>query len=158
MADDVKKEEKKASEEKSASSGGEKSASLSKNVGKLVDEISDLTVVELSELVNALQDKLGVTTAPVAAAPVAATAAGGDTAAAGDEEGGGAQTLVMSASGDNKIAVIKALREINQNWGLKEAKDMTEQLPAEIIKEGKPEEVKAAADKLKAAGATVEMK
>ena len=64
----------------------------------------------------------------------------------------------MTSAGDNKIAVIKALREINQNWGLKEAKDMTEATPAEILKGAKPEEVKAAADKLKAAGAQVEMK
>jgi ribosomal protein L7/L12 len=64
----------------------------------------------------------------------------------------------MTASGDNKIAVIKALREINQNWGLKEAKDMTENLPAEILKDVKAEEVKAGADKLKAAGATVDIK
>lgn len=64
----------------------------------------------------------------------------------------------MTAAGDNKIAVIKALREINQNWGLKEAKDMTENLPAEVIKDGKPDDVKAGAEKLKAAGATVEVK
>ncbi|HLE48411.1 MAG TPA: 50S ribosomal protein L7/L12 [Patescibacteria group bacterium] len=148
MADDTKKEEKKETKKE-----------LSKGVEKLVDEISKLTVVELSELVNALQDKLGVTAAPVAvAASAAAAPAGGDAPAAGEESGGGAQSLTMTGSGDNKIAVIKALREINQNWGLKEAKDMTETLPAEIIKDGKVEDVKAAADKLKAAGATVEMK
>jgi large subunit ribosomal protein L7/L12 len=102
---------------------------LSKAVGKLVDEISKLTVVELSQLVDALQDKLGVSAMPVAAAP-----AGG------------------------KIAVIKAIREIDQNLGLKEAKDMTENLPAEVLKDAKAEDATAAADKLKAAGATVELK
>jgi large subunit ribosomal protein L7/L12 len=146
MTDDVKKEEKKSE--------------VSKSVEKLVEEISKLTVLELSDLVNALQDKLGVTAAPMAAvaAPAAGAVAGADAGAAADTGEGGAQNLVMTASGDNKIAVIKALREVNQNWGLKEAKDMTEQLPAEIIKGGKPEDVKAAAEKLKAAGATVEMK
>jgi len=147
MTDDVKKEEKKAE--------------VSKSVEKLVEEISKLSVLELSDLVNALQDKLGVTAAPmaVAAAPAAGAQAGAEAGAAGEAASeGGAQNLVMTASGDNKIAVIKALREVNQNWGLKEAKDMTEQLPAEIIKGGKPEDVKAAAEKLKAAGATVEMK
>lgn len=144
MADDVKTEEKK--EEKATS----------KNVEKLVDEISKLSVLELSELVNALQDKLGVSAMPMAAAPVTAGATPGEAEAAGGDTGGG--TLIMTGSGDNKIAVIKALREINQNWGLKEAKDMTEQLPAEIIKDGKAEEVKEASEKLKTAGATVEVK
>lgn len=147
MADDVKQEEKKDSK------------AVSKTVEKLVDEISKLTVLELSDLVNALQDKLGVSAMPMAAAAPAAAAPAADAGAAGaDAGGGGAQNLVMTGSGENKIAVIKALREINQNWGLKEAKDMTEALPAEIIKGGKPEDVKAAAEKLKAAGATVEMK
>lgn len=148
MADEVKKEESKKDDK-----------SVSKGVEKLVDEIAKLSVLELSELVNALQDKLGVTAAApmaVAAAP-AAGAPAADAAGAADS-GGGAQNLNMTSAGDNKIAVIKALREINQNWGLKEAKDMTEAVPAEILKGAKPEEVKAAADKLKAAGATVEMK
>lgn len=142
MAEETKKEEKK---------------DRSKNVAKLVEEISKLSVLELSELVDALQDELGVSAMPVAAAaaPAAGAAAEGDNAA-GDEAGGG--NLVLTGAGDNKIAVIKALREINQNWGLKEAKDMTENLPAEIIKDGKPEEVKEAADKLKEAGASVEVK
>ncbi|MGB6881841.1 MAG: ribosomal protein L7/L12, partial [Microgenomates group bacterium] len=71
---------------------------------------------------------------------------------------GANQTVVMTDAGKNKIAIIKALREINQNWGLKEAKDMTENLPTEILKDAKAEEAKEAADKLKAAGATVELK
>jgi large subunit ribosomal protein L7/L12 len=121
---------------------------------KLVDEISKLTVLELSELVNnSGKTWCRMPMATAAAAPVASTPAA-DVAGAGDADGGGAQNLIMTASGENKIAVIKALREINQNWGLKEAKDMTEQLPVDIIKGGKPEDVKAAADKLKAAGAT----
>jgi large subunit ribosomal protein L7/L12 len=114
--------------------------------------------MELSQLVEALQDKLGVTAAPVAAAAPTATPAGeaasGETAPAASAN----QTVIMTAAGDNKIAVIKALREVNQNWGLKEAKDMTESLPTEILKDAKAEEAKAAADKLKTAGATVELK
>lgn len=126
-----------------------------KVIEKLVDEVAKLSVLELSELVEALQKKLGVSAVAQVAAPAAAPTAEAGAAPAVD---GGAQNLVMTGSGENKIAVIKALREINQNWGLKEAKDMTEQLPADIIKGGKPEEVKAAAEKLKAAGATVEAK
>lgn len=128
----------------------------SKKVDDIVNAVSDLSVLELSELVDALQEKLGVSAMPaVAAAPAAA--AGGE-APAEEATAGASQTVVMTAAGDNKIAVIKALREINQNWGLKEAKDMTESLPTEIVKDVKAEEAKDAADKLKAAGATVEVK
>ena len=144
MADDKAKEEKKETK-------------ASKSVEELVEKISKLSVLELSDLVNALQEKLGVSAMPMAAAPAAgAPAAANGEEAQAEEAGGG--SLVMTAPGDNKIAVIKALREINQNWGLKEAKDMTENLPAEIIKDGKAEEVKDASGKLKTAGATVEVK
>ena len=147
---------KDEAEEKQKADGEKKTTS--KIVDKLVDEISKLTVLELADLVNTLQEKLGVSAMPVAAAPAAAVAPSGDAPTQGGESTGGAQNLIMTQSGENKIAVIKALREINQNLGLKEAKDMTEQLPAEIIKGGKAEDVKSGADKLKAAGATVEMK
>lgn len=136
-----------------------KETKTSKGVEKLVEEIGKLSVLELSELVNALQDTLGVSAMPMAA-PQAAQA-GGQAAAgddAGEEAAAGGGTVVMTGAGDQKIAVIKALREINQNWGLKEAKDMTENLPAEVLKDAKPEEAKEAAEKLKAAGATVEVK
>lgn len=145
MADDKVVEEVKKEESKD----------VSKNVSKIVDAVAELNVLELSELVDALQDKLGVSAMPVAAAAPAAAAAAGDGA---EEAAAGGGNLIMTAAGDQKIAVIKALREVNQNWGLKEAKDMTENLPAEVLKDAKPEEVKEAAEKLKAAGATVEIK
>lgn len=129
----------------------------SKKVEDLVKEIAKLSVIELSELVNALQDKLGVSAAaPVAAAPAASS----EEKTGAGEAGGGkpTQTVVITGSGENKISVIKAIREIDQNIGLKEAKDMTESLPTEILKEVKAEEAKEAAEKLKAAGATVELK
>jgi large subunit ribosomal protein L7/L12 len=149
MADNTKKSAK--SEEKSAKS------TVSKNIEKLVDEISKLSVMELSDLVSALQEKLGVSAMPAvaAAAPAAAPAAEAPAQQAG---AAATQSLTMTASGENKISVIKALREINQNWGLKEAKDMTENLPAEILKDAKAEEIKVAAGKLKVAGASVEIK
>ena len=124
---------------------------LSKTVEKLVDDVAKLSVLELSQLVDALQEKLGISAMPVAAA---APAAGGEEAAAG----GANQTVVITAAGDNKISVIKAIREIDQNLGLKEAKDMTENLPAEVLKDAKADDAKAAAEKLKTAGATVELK
>lgn len=131
----------------------------SKKVEELVEEVSKLTVLELSDLVAALQEKLGVSAMPAPAAPAAAAPAdGGPAAAGGAPTAAATQTVVMTASGDNKIGVIKALREINQNFSLMEAKGMTETLPAEILKDAKAEDAKSAVEKLKAAGATVEVK
>lgn len=127
-------------------------------VDEIVSEVSKLSVLELSELVTALQEKLGVSAAmPVAAAPATgAPAAGAEAPTAVDE--GGNKTVVITDAGANKINVIKALREINQNLTLMDAKGMTEQVPAEVLKDAKAEDAKAAEEKLKAAGATVELK
>ena len=123
-----------------------------KKIVKLVDEIAGLTVLELSELNKALQEKLGVT--PMAMAAPAAAPVAGEAAPSANAT----QTVVMTNSGANKIAVIKALREINPNLGLQEAKAMTDTVPAEILKDAKAEDAKSASEKLKAAGATVELK
>jgi large subunit ribosomal protein L7/L12 len=141
----------------------EETKNTSKNVEKLVDEVAKLSVLELSELVNALQEKLGVTAAMPVAAPStvgASAATQAPTAEAGAQTAGGAatQTVTMTDAGANKIAVIKALREINQNLTLMDAKGMTEQVPAEVLKDAKAEDAKSASEKLKAAGATVELK
>ena len=136
----------------------EEKTKKSKKVDELVEEISKLSVLDLSELVNALQEKLGVSAAmPVAAAPAGPAPAA---EAEGATQGGGTaiQTVVMTNAGANKIAVIKALREINQNLTLMDAKNMTEATPAEVLKDAKAEDVKSASEKLKAAGATVELK
>ncbi len=157
MTDDVTKTEEQKNEKTE-----KQETKRSKAVEKIVDDVSKLSVLELSELVNALQDKLGVTAAaPLAvAAPSAGTGQGAPAEGAGEGQSasGGNQTVVMTASGGNKIAVIKALREINQNLSLMDAKGMTENVPAEILKDAKPDDVKSAAEKLKAAGATVELK
>jgi large subunit ribosomal protein L7/L12 len=134
----------------------EETKKVSEKVEKMVEEVAKLSVLELSELVTALQDKLGVSAMPVSAAAPAAAAVAGDAAEAPAE--GGNQTVVMTAAGDQKINVIKALREINPNLTLMDAKGMTEATPAEVLKDAKAEDAKAAADKLKAAGATVELK
>lgn len=134
---------------------------MAKKVEELVKEISKLSVLELSELVNALQEKLGVSPQTVAAAPVAGQAATpSESGAQGEAQSSSAgnQTVVLTSAGANKIAVIKALREINQNFTLVEAKSMTETVPTEVLKDAKAEDAKAAADKLKAAGAQVELK
>jgi len=136
---------------------GKKETKVSSKVEKLVSEIAELSVMDLSELVKALQEKLGVSAAPVmAAAAPAATAEAGAAAAA--PAAGANQTVIMTNAGSNKIAVIKALREINQNLTLMDAKGMTDSVPAEILKDAKAEDAKAASEKLKAAGATVELK
>jgi large subunit ribosomal protein L7/L12 len=128
---------------------------MAKKVDEIVEEVSKLTVLELSELVTALQDKLGVSAMPMAAAPAAAAATGNAVEAPAE---GGNKTVVMTAAGDAKINVIKALREINPNLTLMDAKGMTEATPAEVLKDAKAEDATSAAEKLKAAGATVELK
>ncbi len=125
---------------------------MAEKIEKLVKSISELSVLEVSELVKELQDKLGVSAMPMATAAAPAAAAEEAPSA------GATQTVVMTAAGANKIAVIKALREINQNLGLKEAKDMTDTVPAKVAENVKAEEAKTFAEKLKAAGATVELK
>jgi large subunit ribosomal protein L7/L12 len=120
----------------------------------LIAQIEQMTVLELSQLVKALEDRFGVT----AAAPVAAAGAG--PAAAAPVEEAEEQTefnVVLSAVGPNKIQVIKAVRELT-SLGLKEAKDVVEAAP-KAIKEGVPKpEAEAAKKKLEEAGATVEIK
>lgn len=129
---------------------------MAKKIDELVESVSKLTVLELSDLVAALQEKLGVSATPAVAAPTAVPSGSGEAKA--EEASAGNQTVIMTGSGANKIAVIKALREINQNLTLMDAKKMTETVPAEILKDAKAEDVKSASDKLKAAGATVELK
>ena len=134
----------------------EETKKVSEKVEKMVEEVAKLSVLELSELVSALQEKLGVSAAMPVAAAAAPAAAGAEAPAA--DAGSANQTVVMTVSGANKIAVIKALREINPNLTLMDAKGMTETLPAEILKDAKAEDAKSAEEKLKAAGATVELK
>lgn len=130
---------------------------LSKKVEDLVEDVSKLTVLELSELVTALQDKLGVSATMPMAAATATPVAGAADAGAQAADAGGNKTVVMTATGVQKINVIKALREINPNLTLMDAKGMTEAVPAEVLKDAKAEDAKSAEEKLKAAGATVEL-
>jgi large subunit ribosomal protein L7/L12 len=124
---------------------------------KLVDQLGKMTVLELVELKNSLEEEWGVTAAaPVAvAAPGAAPAAGGDGAAAGEEQT--SFDVILVGAGDKKIQVIKVVRALT-NLGLKEAKDLVDGAP-NPVKEGVTREE---ADQMKAqleeAGATVELK
>lgn len=123
---------------------------MSEKLQKVVDELSGLTVLEIAELSKMLEEQWGVS----AAVAVAAGGAAGGAAAAAEEKSD--FTVVLEASGDNKINVIKEVRAIT-GLGLKEAKDLVDGAP-KTIKEGVPakeaEEMKA---KLEAAGAKVKL-
>jgi large subunit ribosomal protein L7/L12 len=122
---------------------------------KLVDDLSSLTVLEAAELSKLLEEKWGVSAAaPVAAA--AAPAAGG--AAAAEEEVQTEFTVVLTAGGDKKINVIKEVRSVRSDLGLKEAKDLVEGAPQNVkenVSKQEAEEIKA---KLEAAGASITIK
>src|SRR5688500_719064 len=119
---------------------------------EILDKISSMTVLELSELIKAMEDKFGVSAA--AAVAVAAPSAGA--APAADEEQT-EFTVVLSAIGDNKVNVIKAVRELT-GLGLKEAKDLVDGAP-KPVKEGIAKaDAEAAKKKLEDAGAKVEIK
>ena len=124
---------------------------LSDKLQKIVDEVEKLTVLEVSELVKALEEKFGVSAAPVMAAAPAATAAA-------PVEEKTEFTVVLKAAGANKIGVIKAVREIKPELGLKEAKDLTEKGDAVLLENVKKEQAEEAKKKLMDAGATVELK
>lgn len=125
---------------------------LAANLQKLVDEIEKLSVLEVADLVKALEEKFGVS----AAAPVMAAAAGAAPAEAAEEKD--EFDVVLTGAGSNKIAAIKAVRELNQTLGLKEAKDLVEAAPKTVLEGAKKEDAEAAKKKLEEAGASVELK
>ena len=119
---------------------------------KIVDELSNLSVLEASELSKLLEEKWGVSAAaPVA---VAAPVAGGGEAAAEEKD---SFTVVLAAAGDKKINVIKEVRTIT-GLGLKEAKDLVEGAPKDVKEGASKDEANEIKEKLEAAGATVELK
>jgi len=125
------------------------------DINAIADQIQGLTLLEASQLVKLLEEKLGVSAA--AAAVAAAPAAGGGGAAAAPAEEKTEFTVVLTAAGANKINVIKAVREVT-SLGLKEAKDLVDGAP-KTVKEGiNKEEAEAIRKKFTDAGATVEVK
>ena len=122
---------------------------MAANLEKIVEDLSALTVLEAAELAKLLEEKWGVS----AAAPVAAAAAGG--AAPAEEKD--SFDVILEAAGDNKINVIKVVREVT-GLGLKEAKDLVEGAP-KTVKEAAPKaEAEEIKKKLEAVGAKVELK
>ena len=122
------------------------------DLNKIIDELSQLTVVEAAELSKQLEEKWGVTAAAAVAAPAAGAAAGGAPAEEKDEF-----TIMLTAAGDKKINVIKEVRAITA-LGLKEAKDLVEGAPKEVKSGVNKKEAEEIKQKLEAAGAKVELK
>ena len=123
------------------------------DVEKLIDEISGMTVLELSELVKALEEKFGVTAAAaVAAAPAAASGDAGEAAEEKDDF-----DVVLTAAGDQKVQVIKAVRAIT-GLGLKEAKDLVDGAPNTLKEAVKKADAEEMLKQLTEAGATAELK
>ena len=119
------------------------------SVEEFISAIEEMSVLELNELVKAIEEKFGVS----AAAPVAVAGAAVAEEAAGQSE----VDVVLKSAGANKLAVIKLVREIT-GLGLKEAKDLVDNAPKPVKEKIDPEEAKAIADKLTEAGAEVEVK
>jgi large subunit ribosomal protein L7/L12 len=120
---------------------------------EILDKISSMTVLELSELIKAMEDKFGVSAA--AAVAVAGPAAGAAPAAAVEEQT--EFTVVLSSFGDNKVNVIKAVRELT-GLGLKEAKDLVDGAPKPVKEGVNKADAEAAKKKLEDAGAKAEIK
>ena len=118
----------------------------------IISEIEELTVLELAELVKALEDKFGV----VAASAAVAVATPADSGQAEEEKT--EFTVVLTAAGDQKINVIKAVRELNTDLGLKDAKDLVDNAPSNIMEDVDKDKANAAKQKLEDVGATVELK
>ena len=124
---------------------------------EIIAAIKEMSVLDLSELVKALEEEFGVSAAPVALAGAQAVAPGAAAAPAAEAEEQTEFSVVLQDIGPNKINVIKAVREVT-TLGLKEAKELVESAP-KAVKEGvTKDEANNVKDKLEAAGATVEVK
>ena len=125
------------------------------NLDTLVDELSKLTVLEASELSKKLEEKWGVS----AAAPVAVAAAGGAAAPAAEAAEEQTEfTVMLTAGGDKKINVIKEVRGVRPDLGLKEAKDLVEAAPTAVKENVSKQEAEEIKKKLEEAGASVSIK
>ena len=120
---------------------------------EIIDALKEMTLLEASELVKAIEDTFGVS----AAAPVAAVAAAPAAGAAAEEEEKTNFGVVLESFGDNKIAVIKVVRALT-SLGLKEAKEVVEGAPKAVLEGAKKEDAEAAKKQLEEAGATVTLK
>ncbi len=128
----------------------DKKEELSEKLQGILDDISELSILELADLVEAMEEKFGVSA--VATAPAVAPAGEEE-----EKEEKSAYDVSLEEIGDNKIAVIKAVRELDQNLGLKEAKELVESAPAAVLEQAPVEEAEEAKEKLEEAGGKVEL-
>ena len=126
------------------------------DISKIVEELSQLTVMQIADLTKTLEDKWGVKAAPVAVAAPAG-GGGGAAAAAAPAEEKTEFTVVLKGGGANKIGVIKVVREVT-GLGLKDAKDLVDGAPKEVKAAVSKTEAQEIEKKLKEAGAEVELK
>ena len=128
-----------------------------KTKDEILESISSMSVMDLVELIDAIEEKFGVTAAAVAAAPAAGAVPAGDAGGAEAAEEKDSFDVVITAAGDKKVAVIKAVRAAT-DLGLKEAKDLVDGAP-KTVKEGvKKDDAEALVAALQGAGAQAEMK
>ena len=123
---------------------------------EILESISNMSVMDLVDLISDIEDKFGVTAAAVAAAPTA-TAAGGDAGEAAEAEEKSAYDVVITAAGDKKVAVIKAVRAAT-DLGLKEAKDLVDGAPKTVKEGASKDDAEALVAALQEACAQAEMK
>ena len=125
---------------------------------EILESISNMSVMDLVDLISDIEEKFGVTAAAVAAAPVAAGGAGaGDAGDAAEAEEKSAFDVVLTAAGDKKVAVIKAVRAAT-DLGLKEAKDLVDGAPKTVKEGASKDDAEALVAALQEAGAQAEMK
>jgi large subunit ribosomal protein L7/L12 len=124
---------------------------------QILDGISALSVLELSELLKEFEERFGVTAAAPVAVAAAAPAAGGDDGGGGGEEEKTEFDVILTAAGDKKIQVIKEVRSLT-SLGLKEAKDLVDGAPKPVLEKANKEDADKAKAQLEGAGATVELK
>ncbi len=151
-------EEQKPKQENTAEATQEETKApeikLSGKAGEIIQSVETMTVLELADLVKALEDKFGVSAAAPAPAVIAGGAGGGAQAA---EEEKTSFTVVLTGAGDKKINVIKEIRAVT-TLGLKEAKDLVEAAPKNVKEGVSKEEAEKVKKQLEAAGAKVELK
>ena len=128
---------------------------LNEKLQKIAEQIEGLTVVELADLAKYLEEKFGVSAMPMMAAAPAGAAPAGDAVPAEEKTN---FDVVLSDAGANKLAVIKAVREIKPDLGLMDAKKLVESAPQTVLEGAKKDAAEEAKKKLEAAGAKVELK
>ena len=147
-------EEKKVEETKEVVASKTESSTLSKKVQTIVDAVKELSLIEVSELVKALENEFGVSAA--APAMAAAPAAGGATAESAEEQT--SFDVVLKDGGANKIQAIKAVRQLKSDLGLSDAKKFVEEAPQTVLEDANKDDAQAAKKVLEEAGCTVELK